>query len=149
MSFPVEVDFAVIKVGDGATPTEVFAIACGIQDVSVNSVANTQDRFTRDCAKPGSVPVRKTKTTGKQLDVSGSGLIDKAHIDIFQDSLGVVKNYKIELYQDDGTDTGDLMGTFAGAFNMTAANLSVPREGVSSAEITLANHGDWTWTAAV
>ena len=61
-------------------------------------------------------------------------------------ALGLVKNYKVELYQDDGTDTGDLMGTFAGAFMMSAANMSIPRNGAASAEVTLANHGDWTWT---
>jgi hypothetical protein len=148
MSFPVEADFALIKVGDGATPTEAFVIACGIQDVNVNSVANTQDRFTRDCAKPGSIPTRKVKMTGKQLDITGSGLIDKTQITTFQAALGVAKNYKIELYQDNGTDTGTLMGTFAASFMMTAHNMSVPREGTSSAEITLANNGDWTWTAA-
>jgi len=147
MTFPVEADFAIIKIGDGATPTEVFTIACGLQDVNVNRVANTQDRFTRDCAKPGSVPVRKKKVTGKQLDVTGSGLIDKTQITTFESALGKSKNYKIELYQDDGTDTGTLMGTFAGAFMMTAANMSVPREGSSSAEVTLANDGAWTWTA--
>ncbi len=148
MTFPVEADFAIIKVGDGAAPTEAFAIACGLQDVNINRVANTQDRFTRDCAKPGSVPVRKIKTTGEQLDITGSGLIDKAQIGVFETALGKSKNYKIELYQDDGTDNGTLMGTFAGAFNLTAANMSVPREGVSSAEVTLANDGAWTWTAA-
>lgn len=147
MSFPVEADFALIKIGDGATP-QVFTIACGIQDVTVNAVANTQDRFTRDCAKPGSIPVRKTKTTGRQLDITGTGLIDKAHITKFQDALGVVGDYKVELYQDDGTDNGTLLGTFDAAFNLTASNLSIPREGSASAEVTLANHGDWTWTAA-
>lgn len=149
MSLPVEADFAIVKIGDGATPTEVFATACGLQDVSINRVANTQDRFVRDCTKPGEVPTRKVKTTGKQLDITGSGLIDKAHIDTFEDALGVSKNYKVELYQDDGTDAGDLLGTFAAAFIMTAANMGVPREGTSSAEITLANNGVWTWTPAV
>lgn len=147
MSFPVEADFAIIKIGDGAT-TEVFTIACGLQDVQINSAAATQDRYTRDCAKPGSVPVRKVKTTGKSLDITGTGLIDKAQIAVYQTALGAKKNYKVELYQDDGTDTGTLQGTFAGAFVMGSTNLSVPREGVSSAEITLANDGAWTWTPA-
>ncbi len=148
MSFPVEFDFAIVKIGDGATPTEAFVIACGLQDVSINTVANSQDRFTRDCTKPGSVPVRKVKVTGKQQDITGSGLIDKAQTATYLDALGKVKNYKIEAYADDGTDTGTLLGTYAGAYMMTATNQNIPREGTGSAEITLANHGDWTWTAA-
>lgn len=148
MSVPNEADFAIIKIGDGATPTEAFAIACGIQDVNINRAVGTQDRYVRDCTKPGEIPDRKVKATGKSLDITGSGLIDKAHIDTFDDALGVVKNYKVECYKDDGTDTGTLLGTFAAAFMMTAANMTVPREGTASAEITLANHGAWTWTAA-
>lgn len=146
MSFPVEPDFALLKVGDGAT-TEVFTIACGLQDVNINQVANSQDRFTRDCAKPGSTPVRKTKATGLQLDITGSGLIDKDQITVYNGALGKTKNYKIELYQKDGTDAGILLGTFAGNFMMTATNQSVPTDGSASAEITLANNGAWTWTA--
>lgn len=147
MSLPTEADFALIKIGDGESP-EVFTAACGIQDVTINRVANTSDRFVRDCTKPGEVPNRKVKTTGKQLDITGGGLTDKAHVDIFDDALGKVKNYKVELYADDGTDAGDLIGTVAGAFVMTAANMNIPREADASAEITLASHGAWTWTAA-
>ncbi len=148
MSLPTEADFAIIKIGDGATPTEAFAIACGIQDVSINQSVGTQDRFSRDCAKPGEIPNRKVKATGKSLDVTGSGLIDKAQIAIYNSALGVAKNYKIEVYADDGTDTGTLLGTIAGSFMMTASNMSIPREGTASAEVTLANNGAWTWTAA-
>lgn len=147
MSLPVEADFAIIKIGDGAT-TEVFTIACGIENVNISRAANTVDRFVRDCTKPGEIPNRLVKTTGKQLDITGDGLIDKTHIDTFETSLGIAGNYQVELYQDDGTDTGTLVGTIAGAFVMTASNNGIPRDGQSSAEITLANHGAWTWTAA-
>ena len=148
MSLPTEADFAIIKIGDGATPTEVFAIACGIQDVTINQAVGTQDRYVRDCAKPGEIPNRKVKATGKSLDVTGSGLIDKAQIAIYNSALAVAKNYKIEVYADDGTDTGTLLGTFDGSFMMTASNQSIPREGTASAEISLASNGAWTWTAA-
>ena len=148
MSLPTEADFAIIKIGDGATPTEVFAIACGIQDVTINQAVGTQDRYVRDCAKPGEIPNRKVKATGKSLDVTGSGLIDKAQIAIYNSALGVAKNYKIEVYADDGTDAGTLEATIAGSFMMTASNMSIPREGTASAEVTLASNGAWTWTAA-
>lgn len=146
MSVPTEIDFALIKIGDGGG-TETFAVACGIENVSLQRVANTEDRYVRDCAAPGAVPVRKVKVTGKALTITGDGMSDKAHIGIFGDALGEVKNYEIEAYADDGTDAGDLLGTFSGAFMMDAANISAPRNGTSTAEITLKNHGDWTWTA--
>lgn len=148
MSVPNESDFALIKVGDGATPTEVFTTICGIESVSVNRVANTQDKARRDCATPGLPAVRQSKTVSKQMDITGSGGVDKANIGAFDTALGVAKNYQIELYQYDGTATGVLMGEFAGKFNLTAANMSLDANGDSSGEINLANYGTWTWTPA-
>lgn len=148
MSVPTEVDFAVLKLGDGGSPSETFAITCGIQDTNLNEVANTTDRFVRDCTKPGEVPTRKVKVTGKQFDISASGLTDKATIAILRGVLGESHNWKVELYQDDGTDTGTLVGTYAGAFVLSAFNQSIPREGSSGVEVTLANNGAYTWTAA-
>lgn len=146
MALPAEADFALIKIGDGGGP-ETFSNIC-VQDVTVNQTANTADRFVRDCTKPGEVPTRKVKTTGKQLDVTGSGLIDTAQTAGFLTALGASGNYKIELYSDDGSDAGSLIGTFAGAFVMTADNLNIPRDTPGSAEVTLANDGAWTYTAA-
>lgn len=148
MSLPTEFDFAVIQIGDGGSPTETFSIICGMKDVTVNFVANSADRFVRDCAKPGEVPVRKVKATGKQLDVTGTGLTDKATVATLLAALGKVKNYKVLGYADDDTDTGTLLGTLSGAFMLLSDNLSLPRDDAAGVEITLANHGAWTWTAA-
>lgn len=148
MSYPTEADFALIKMGDGATPTEAFTIICGMKDIAVNSVANSNDRFVRDCAKPGAVPTRKVRVTGKQQDITGSGLIDKAEIARFMAALGNNKNYKVELYIANGTDTGQLMGTFSGSYMMTAANVSANTDSDGSAEVTLASNGEFIWTPA-
>lgn len=147
MSVPTEFDFVLIKRGDGADP-EVFAAFCGIQDATINANVNTNDRFVRDCAKPGEVPNRRVKVTGKQMDITGTGLTDKDATATLDTSLGVSGNWKAECYQDDGTDSGTLLGTYALPAVMTANNRSVPRDGVASAEFTLASDGAWTWTPA-
>ncbi|MES2903767.1 MAG: hypothetical protein V4696_06235 [Pseudomonadota bacterium] len=148
MSVPNEADFALIKMGDGATPTEVFTAICGIEGVSINETANTNDRFRRDCAKPGIPGVRKVRVVGKQLDVSGTGAVDKANIASFRSALGVSKNYKVELYKADGTDAGVLYGTYAGAFVLTTSNMSLDPNADTTGEINLASDGTITWTAA-
>lgn len=148
MSVPTEFDFALIKIGDGATPTEVFTISCGKTDVTANFVANSSDRFVRDCAKPGEVPFRKTKVSGKQLDVTATGLTDATAFGIEVDLVGTRANVTVEYYTDDGTDAGDLIGTVACNMLISALNIGTPRDGDASAEITLASHGAWTWTAA-
>lgn len=146
MSVPNESDFALIKIGDGEA-TETFTAICGIENVSINRTANTNDRARRDCATPGQPARRRSRTTSIQMDITGTGGVDKASIASFEAALGVVGNYEIELYQYDGTDTGTLMGTFAGAFNMTSANMSLDANGDSSGEVALASDGTWTWTA--
>lgn len=148
MSIPNEPDFALIKKGDGATPTEVFTALCGLENVSINSVAQTAERNRRDCATPGLPGVRKLRTTGKSQTITGSGAVNKDSIAIFNTALGVVGNYKIELYKNDGTGAGVLMGTFAAAYMLTSANASVDPNGDSAGEITLESDGLWTWTPA-
>jgi hypothetical protein len=148
MTYPTEIDWALIKMGDGATPTEAFVLLCGMQDATVNTTAQTQDRYVRDCAKPGSVPKRKVKVTGLGQAITGTGLTNADNIDDLQAALGRHKNFKIEAYADDGTDAGHLLGTFAGNYVMTAHNLNLQRENAGSSEITLASDGDWTWTPA-
>lgn len=147
MSVPTEVDFALVKLGDGGAP-EVFTAVCGIQDATINKTVNTTDRQVRDCTKPGSVPDRKVKVTGKQMDVTGSGLTNKDSIAILDAALGAEKNYTIECYENDGTDAGNLLGTYSLPAVMTADNMTVPIDGEASAEFTLASNGAWTWVAA-
>lgn len=147
MSEPVEVDWALIKMGDGEDP-EQFTLICGIQDVQINGGVNTQDRYVRICEAPGAVPARKVKVNGRQLDISGSGLSNTEEEERLNAALGKKKNYHIELYRDDETDAGVLLGTYAGQFVMTSKNLNTSREGTSGLDLALANNGAWTYTDA-
>lgn len=147
MSLPVEIDWAIVKMGDGEDP-EVFTIVCGIQDVQINGAANSTDRFVRDCETPGAVPYRMTKVNGRQLDISGSGLSNSQETTRLNGALGSLKNYKVETYRDDGTDAGVLLGTYSGRFRLTTNNVNTTRDGDSSADINLASHGAWTYTDA-
>jgi hypothetical protein len=147
MSEPTEIDFAIVKMGDGGG-TEVFTTICGIVNVVVNRSAQASDRYVPDCAKPGAVPFRKQRVTGRSMEVTGSGLTNSTEIPRLEAALGVLKNYKVEMYAADGTDTGDLLGTYAFASHMTTANMNLTREGDAQADISLPSHGAWTYTAA-
>ena len=146
MSYPNEADFIVVKVGDGATP-EVFTTICGIESATINQTVNTNDRFRRDCAKPGSVPTRKVKVTGKQWDATGSGVVNVDEFPNFASSLGIRKNYQFDFGIRDGTDAGEIVGTYAGPAVMTAANINMG-DADGTAEITLAGEDAIVWTAA-
>ena len=145
MSFPNEPDFVIVKVGDGELP-EVFTVICGIDNAAINKTVNTSDRFRRDCAKPGEVPLRKVTVTGEQWDVTGSGVINMDQFPLFDSALGIRKNYRLDYGKRDGTGTGLIVGYHEGPALMTAHNINVGDDG-GTAEITLAGEDKLVWTA--
>jgi hypothetical protein len=146
MSYPVESDFVTVKVGDGANP-EVFTIICGMENVSINQTVNTTDRPRRDCAKPGAIPTRSVKVTSSQWDATGSGVINIAEFSRFKALLGIRRNYRFEFGQRDGSNSGVLLGTYAGPAKMTASNVNASSD-EGTAEITLTGEDEIVWTAA-
>lgn len=147
MSVPTEADFMIVKLGNNADP-EVFTAICGIENVAINKAVNANDRYRRDCAKPGIPGARKNRATGKSLTITASGAANVENIENFEGVLGIVRNYEIELRQSDGSDSGVLLGTYAGAFMLMSDNMSADPNGDSTGEITLNNDGPWTYTAA-
>src|SRR5687767_6981643 len=103
MSFPTEFDFVLVKIGDGAEPTENFTLICGIESITVTEDVNTSDRFRRDCEAPGSTPKRRSRVTGEQWQVTGSGVANLDQIDLLSAAKGVAKNYELEFGRRDGT----------------------------------------------
>jgi len=147
MSVPTEYDFAVLEIGDGEA-SEVFVVSCGKQDFTVNFAAQTQDRFVRDCAKPGEIPFRKTKASGKMLDITASGLVDDDAVRNEADLIGTVQNVRLRYYREDGTDLGELLATISCPMRINTLSIGTPREGDSTAEMSLASHGEWTFVTA-
>ncbi|MFS0771036.1 hypothetical protein [Sphingomonas sp. 1P08PE] len=144
MSYPTEFDAAIIYSVVGSTRT----ILCGIENVTINETANTSDRFRRDCAKPGAVPRRGVKVNGLQWDITGSGVANADQVAALKALLGAHADYEVDGIQYDGTDEGNLLGTFAGPGVMTAKNLSLQTGGDSTGEITIAGENDLVWTPA-
>ncbi|MFK4871668.1 phage tail tube protein [Novosphingobium sp. ZW T3_23] len=148
MSEPNSADFALIKIQTAAGPPVVLALLCGIEGVTINRTAQTNETYRRDCAKPNRPGGRKLRVTGSSWSISGTG---SDNIDLeteMTDAFGVRKTYAIELYRDDGTDGGDLMGTYGGTALMTTRNQSYSQDSAGTAEITLEGEGALTWTAA-
>jgi len=148
VSEPNSADFALIKIQTAAGPPAVLALLCGIEGVTINRTAQTNETYRRDCAKPNRPGGRKLRVTGSSWSISGTG---SDNIDLeteMTDAFGVRKTYAIELYRDDGTDGGDLIGTYGGTALMTTRNQSYSQDSAGTAEITLEGEGALTWTAA-
>lgn len=147
MSEPVVYDFAQVKYGDGADP-EVFTVICDLSGVNINEGAETQTRYRGDCQYPGRPPKRRSRVTGTFWDITGTGLPDNAQNTAIRALVGKRKNYEIPVYRDDGTDAGELLGTYSGEAIMTARNISTDRGGDGGQEITLEGQDTLTYTPA-
>lgn len=148
MSEPNSADFALIKIKTANGPPAVFTQLCGLEGVTINRTAQTSETYRRDCAKPNRPGTRKLRVTGSSWSISASG---SDNIDIettMNDAFGVRKDYSVELYRDDGTDGGDLMGTYAGSGIITARNQSYSQENAGTSEVTLEGEGALVWTVA-
>lgn len=146
MSEPLEFDFAQIKIGDGDDP-EAFTVICDIAGVTVSEAAQTSQRFRRDCTLPGKPPTRKSRTTGTTWDISGTGLVDATQNATLRAANGRRKNYQVLVYEDDGTDAGNLLGTYSGEAIMTSREINMDREGESGQSISLEGQGTLTYVA--
>lgn len=145
MSEPQTIEFALIKIGDGATPTEVFTAICGITTTGLNRVAQTTDRYVRDCQAPATPPNRRVKVTGRSWTVSGNGYYNQAQQSIIEAAIGLKKNYKLVALDDDGTTE---LGTWSGAGVMTSANLGTTENDLGTISLTIESDGAWTYADA-
>lgn len=148
MSLPNSADFALIKIQTAAGPPAVFTLLCGIEGVTINRTTQTSETYRRDCALPNRPGQRKMRVTGSSWSISGSGSDNIDLEDEMADAFGVRQTYNVELYKDDGTDAGDLMGTYAGSAMMTTRNQSYSQENAGTVEITLEGEGLLAWTVA-
>lgn len=148
MSEPNSADFALIKIQTAAGPPAVLTLLCGLEGVTINRTAQTSETYRRDCAKPNRPGTRKLRVTGSSWSISANG---SDNIDIettMNDAFGVRKDYAVELYRDDGTDGGELMGTYAGSGIITARNQSYSQDNAGTSEVTLEGEGALVWTVA-
>jgi hypothetical protein len=148
VSEPNSADFALIKIQTADGPPVVLTLVCGIEGVTINRTAQTNETYRRDCAKPNRPGTRKLRVTGSSWSISGTGSDNIDLEEEMTDAFGVRKTYAIELYRDDGTDAGDLMGTYGGTALMTTRNQTYSQEGAGTAEITLEGEGALVWAAA-
>lgn len=62
--------------GDGATPTEVFAAPCGFDSLTMTINIETSDSNVLDCADPDLPAWLISDEVSKQMTLQGSGILD-------------------------------------------------------------------------
>lgn len=134
-----------LLLGDGATP-EVFTPVCGLTARGLTKQANTNDQFVRDCADPESVPVRKVIVTGEQVDITGSGLMDRSRLGDMNAAFKTYRNWRYEI--DEPATDGVYGGYYSGSGVLTNLELGATDDDFVTVSLSIVSDGAWTFTAA-
>lgn len=136
--------YFVLAMGNGETPTETFTGLCGISTRTFTQQANTNDQFTRDCAEPENVPVRRLIVTGKQWSLSGEGSLNRSQLEDIQAAWGAIKNYRF--YYTEPADDEVFRGYWEGAAILTNITITGGDEEFATISLQIESDGEWIWT---
>ena len=122
-----------------------FIPLCGMTTRNLTRQVQTRDRFLRDCDDPEDIPVRRLIVTGKQWDLSASGLYNRAQAALLSGLFGIKATYRFLI----GEPADDAVYTsyFQGDAVMTQHQITGGDEDDVTAELTWASDGEWVETA--
>lgn len=132
-----------IMVGNDDGPPETFTPICGITTRNFTHQGNTTDVFTRDCADPEAIPVRRLVVGGEQWDLSGGGLLNRSQLQLVDSLMLITRNYRFVI----GEPADDIVfgGYYAGPAMLTQKQISGGDEDMAGIELTIGSDGAWTW----
>lgn len=132
-----------LMLGNAGSP-ETFTALCGITTRNFTQQANTNDQFTRDCALPEDVPIRRLIVTGKQWSLSGDGVLNRANLATIQAAWSVVRNWRY-LFTEPANNLV-YQGYYAGAAIMTNFQINSEDNNFAQISISLESDSAWAWT---
>ncbi len=136
-----------IKIGDGATPTETFSHPCMINlDRGLAFSSDSTDVVVPDCDDPSAVAWKEVYKDGLSLQISGGGLLHTLSLETYFNWMTVDTSKNVQvLFNVSAADGG---GYISGAFKLTSFGISGTRKNNATVDLTLMSHGALTWTDA-
>ena len=114
---------------------------CGLETRTLTEQVNTRDRFTRDCADAGSVPIRRLVKTGKQWDLAGAGGYNRAQGSLVSSLIGEKRFYRFAIGEP--ADDTVYQSYFWGPAMLTQRQITGADDDDVQAEMTFASDGEW------
>lgn len=154
MAEPAVLDGTYVTIAVETTPDSgTFVPICGIVTRSLAQQINTRDRFIRDCAVPGSVPIRRVIATGSQWSVSGGGLVNRNQFAAIREIYAAAKGNSRRKYRFIFDEPADdeivgFAGYFEGSGLMTQMNINGNDDDDSGLDLTIEGDGDLEWVDA-
>lgn len=137
-----------IKVGDGATPTEAFTTYCTINsDRGISFKANTNDIVVPDCDDPDLMSWLVREKISLSGDISGAGTLNTPDTSAFFDWVKSPDTRNVQVHLD-GVASADGGGYWAGAYHCVQFDVNGGQGTKANAAISLTSDGEVTWTDA-
>lgn len=149
MAVPTTLRFgqAVIQVGGGETPTEIFTAPCGFESISWVINTETSNNNLPDCAAPDDPTWTINDIISKQAVVSGEGFFDATSWkNIWQlwALNGTTKNVRFQI----NLTSANGGGYYQAPGILTTFEINAERGGRARVNIAITLQGKPTWTAA-
>lgn len=136
-----------VTLGNGATPTEVFAAPCGFTEKGLTLTAETRQSTVPDCDNPDAPAWTESDIVSRSAAINGSGLLAKQSTKAWSDFYfsNDAKNCKVTL-PGLAADGG---GTYTGKFRLTSFEITGTLGEKNQVSVALESTGPITFTAAV
>ena len=135
-----------LKVGDGASPTENFAAYCTVNAArSIKGTATTNEFNIPDCTDPDLLAWVSREKVSLSYTVSGAGILNTPDVEDFTTWLAAEEPKNCQIVVDVPSADGGVI--FEGAFHLTDFEITGDRGGKMEANISLASDGEVTVTA--
>lgn len=147
MARPITVPFKdfIIKIGDGATPTEVFSKPCGLNTQGINFTKEVNEVTVPDCDDPDLAAATERAVVSTSAEITGEGILAAEFLPdwwAFYQFNGS-RNCQIQL-----VTPAPNGGQWTGKFILTGFNVTAAIGEKVSVAIAAQSDGPVTWTAA-
>lgn len=132
-----------VKIGDGATPTEAFSNLCGLNSKSITINNSMIDVTTPDCTTPEGALWTQSLNGVKNLSISGDGF--------FEDSAAELRMNTVAMQADPKCNFKLIVpafGTYEGSFYISSLEFGGETEGGVKYSISLQSTGTITFTGS-
>lgn len=136
----------IVKIGNGATPTEVFAAPCGMTTKGLNFTKNTNEVNVPDCDDPDAAAWIERSVVSMSAEISESGILAMEALSIWQDYLDSTLSRNVQVILD--LTTAEHGGQWEGKFLLTGFNVTAEQGNKVQAEVTMQSDGPVVWVPA-
>lgn len=147
MAKPITVNASkmLIKIGDGATPTEVFAAPCGMTTKGLNFTKETNDVNVPDCDDPDAPAWIERGVVSMSAEISENGILAMEALTVWQEFLDETISRNVQVWLD--VPVSSHGGHWNGKFHLTGFNVTAEQGDKVQVAVTMQSDGPVTWVA--